>query len=120
MLAVDLTRAIFRLSHQGLRFVVPDVDVAVVERCEHPGFGRVQVAGLDTVGPGRQAALDVQSQRLRRDQGKSINFIQDTLAQHCSALSQITVYIYAESNVTELNDKTLGNKFTLNFNATSG
>ena len=38
-----------------LALIVPDVDVAIVERDEHPLLGGVQVTGLHTVRPGQAA-----------------------------------------------------------------
>ena len=51
---------------ERLALVVPHMDVSVVERGQHPGLGRVEVAALDPVRPGRQATLDVQAERLKR------------------------------------------------------
>lgn len=47
--------------HQGLRLVVPDVDVALIQRAEHPWLRRVEVHALHSVRSGRQLPLDVQS-----------------------------------------------------------
>ena len=53
------------MTYKCLRFVIPDVNVAVVKGGEHPWFSGVKVTGLDAVGPGRQTALDVQAKRLK-------------------------------------------------------
>ena len=49
--------------HQLLRFIVPNVDVAVVQRHQHPLLGRVQVAWLDPVWPCGQFTFYIQLQR---------------------------------------------------------
>lgn len=52
---------------QGLVFVVPDVDVSVVEGGHHPGLRGVEVAAFHAVTPRRQPTLDVQAERLKRN-----------------------------------------------------
>ena len=44
--------------------IVPDEDVAVVERAEHPGLGGVYIHRLDAVGPRGEFLLDFQTERL--------------------------------------------------------
>ena len=52
------------------------MNISVVKRCDHPSLCWVEIAAFDSVGPGGQAALDVETKRLEEEQefeGKLVN-----------------------------------------------
>ena len=55
----------FKGFNDRIGLVVPDVDLANVERNQHPRLGRMQVNTLDAVGARGQLPLDVETERLK-------------------------------------------------------
>lgn len=50
---------------QCLTFVIPDIDVALIQWAKHPWFRRVEIDTFYSVGPCGQLAFDIQTQWLK-------------------------------------------------------
>ena len=51
-----------------LQFVIPDVNVSIVQAYEHPRFARMKIGTFYTIRPRRQLTFYVQPQRLTTTQ----------------------------------------------------